>query len=90
LLLTLVDGLIVFLLLEGLALWAWHRRTGQGLAPRDLLPNLLAGGALVLALRCALTPGLTLPALACLGAAGLGHAVDLRRRWAAVSALPPA
>ena len=81
-LVAVVDGLIVLVLLEALALWAWHRRSGAGLAPRELLPNLLAGAALMAALRCALTPGLLLPALACLGAAGIFHAVDLRCRLA--------
>ena len=79
-LVTVVDGLIVLVLLEALALWAWHQRSGGGLSPQALLPNLLAGAALMAALRCALTPGLLLPALACLAAAGLCHALDLRLR----------
>ncbi|EHR69300.1 hypothetical protein BurJ1DRAFT_0409 [Burkholderiales bacterium JOSHI_001] len=55
--------------------WRVHRGAGA-----VLLPNLLAGAALVAALRCALTPGLLLPAPACLGAAGVCHVVDLRQR----------
>jgi hypothetical protein len=85
-LVALVDGLIVFVLLEALLLWAWHRRTGGGLAPREVLPNLLAGAALMLALRCALTPGLLLPALACLAVAGVCHALDLQQRLASARA----
>ena len=48
------DLVIAVLLLEMAALRVWHHRTGAGLAPRALLPNLLAGLCLMLALRAAL------------------------------------
>ena len=42
---SLVDGLLVFVALEAVVLYAWHRRTGGGLGPRTilsvLLPNLV-------------------------------------------------
>ena len=41
---TLVDGLLVFVALEAVVLYAWHRRTGGGLAPRTILSVLLPGG----------------------------------------------
>jgi hypothetical protein len=78
-----VDALIGLVLAEALLLCAWHRLRGRGLPPRELLPNLLAGALLMLALRCALTPGWAWAALACLAGAGLSHAVDLARRLAA-------
>jgi hypothetical protein len=63
----------------GLALWHW--RTGRGLAPAELWPNLLSGLALMAALRAALTgAGWHWVALG-LALSGLAHAVDLRRRW---------
>lgn len=79
-LVALVDALLVFTALEIVALWAWHRVTGRGIALRKVWATLLAGAMLMLALRCALTPGWTLPTLACLAGAGLGHAFDLRGR----------
>ncbi|WP_088280067.1 hypothetical protein [Ideonella sp. A 288] len=79
-LVTIVDALLVFTALEIAALWAWHRVTGRGIALREVWATLLAGAMLMLALRCALTPGWTLPTLACLATAGLGHAIDLRSR----------
>ena len=60
---------------------AWHRRSGLGIAPRDLLPNLLAGAFLVLALGLALAAAWWgWIALSLLGAL-LAHLADLRRRW---------
>ena len=49
-----VDLVIGFTLLEALALWAWHRRTGRGVAPREWGLNLLSGLCLMLAVRGAL------------------------------------
>lgn len=45
-----------------------------------LLPNLAAGLFLVLALRSAVTGDGVLPIAAFLGAAGVAHLLDLRRR----------
>jgi len=75
----LVDFVIALTLLETLVL-AWRgRRTGGGIAPRELALNALAGIGLLLALRAALSPapGLIAPALAF---AGLAHLADLRER----------
>ena len=75
-----VDVAIAVIVLEAVALSAYRRNTGRGLAPRDYLANLLAGLLLMLALRVALAaapwPWI---ALALLGA-GVAHAVDLRAR----------
>lgn len=78
---TLIDLVIAITVLEGLALTAWHRRTGRGMAPVEFWPNLASGLALMLALRAALG-GLPWGFVAAgLLAAGLLHAADLRRRW---------
>ena len=75
------DVIVALTLAEWLALAAWHRRTGGGVAGADLAGNLLAGVCLVLALRCALTEAgwgwIALWLAASLGA----HLADLRRRW---------
>jgi hypothetical protein len=79
----LVDLVLALMVLEGVLLAAYRRRTGRGIAPADLLANLLAGGALLLALRAALTgAGWTSIAL-WLALALLAHVADLARRWRA-------
>lgn len=73
---------MALLLLGAEALWlAWRaRRGGPGLAARDWVWTLLAGGALLVAMRAAVA-GVSLPAVAaCLAVGGLCHAVDLRVR----------
>lgn len=82
----LIDAVILMTLLEGLALAAYHWRTGRGMAPRDFAANLAAGLALMFALRAALGgAGWGLVALG-LSGAGLMHAADLHRRWRRPSA----
>ena len=78
----LIDLVIAMTLLEGVLLAAYHRLTGRGVAPRDLLPALASGLVLMLALRAAMggaAGGAWLAAA--LLASGLAHALDLRRRW---------
>lgn len=78
---ALVDLAIAITLVELLVLCLLHWRTGRGVAPRDLLPNLAAGLCLMAAVRASLT-GAGWPWLAAgLLAAGLAHAVDVKRRW---------
>lgn len=75
------DLILLVLLLEGVALWLFHRRTGRGLPLGAVLPFLLAGAAFALSLRAALTgagwPMVALPLLGALGA----HLWDLAARW---------
>lgn len=85
-----LDGVIALVLLEMAALLAWHQRTGRGLAPRALLPNLLAGLCLMLALRGALVGAHAAWLLAAMAAAGLAHVADLRQRWADLPGRPAA
>jgi hypothetical protein len=76
-----VDVILALVAVEWLVLAAYRRRTGRGIAAADLLPNLLAGAFLLLALRAALSgagrPWITGALLAALCA----HFVDLGRRW---------
>ena len=73
------DLILALLLLEAIGLLAYHRLTGRGVGPAQLLPNVLAGACLVLALRGALV-GAAWPWIAlCLGAALCAHAFDFRR-----------
>ena len=75
------DLILVILVVEAAALAVWHRRTGQGPRPGVLIPNLLAGGTLVLALRTALTGAGWMWTGAALAAALLAHLWDLAARW---------
>lgn len=77
----LVDGVIVFTVIEGLCLVVHHRRTGRGVEPGDFVANMLSGLCLMLALRAALGPGDPWPVLPALLAAGVIHGIDLWRRW---------
>jgi hypothetical protein len=75
------SGLVVniaigFTILELMALLAWRRMTGRGLAPQDYVLNLLSGLCLMLALRSALFAFWAGVAL-CLIAAGVAHLSDL-------------
>ena len=80
------SGGVVLLILGGMVVEAvvlavvWGR-TGRGVAPRVLLPNLVAGGCLVGASGVALRGGWWgwVGALLLLG--GVLHVMDLRGRW---------
>jgi hypothetical protein len=50
-----VDLIVALMVLEGLALMTWRRWSGRGPRALDLVLNLAAGAALLLALRAALT-----------------------------------
>jgi hypothetical protein len=76
----LIDSILVIVALEALLLSLWHRRTGRGLAPRQLLPNLLAGGSLLLALRLGLAGAPAYWLAAALLLALLAHLTDLYLR----------
>lgn len=76
-----VDAILLLTLLEGAALVAWHRRTGGGPVPADVLGNLAAGFCLLLALRATLAHAGWVWIAAVLLGALLAHIYDLRRRW---------
>ncbi|UFZ07695.1 hypothetical protein LQG66_15910 [Bradyrhizobium ontarionense] len=77
----LIDLILAIIAAEfaaGALVW---RRCRRGISPRALLPNLLAGAFLLLALRCALADAPWFWLASCLTAAGLANAADLRQRW---------
>lgn len=76
-----VDLILLLVALEALALLGWRKLRGGGIAPADLLFNLLAGAALLLALRAALAGAGSAWIGAALALALVMHAEDLRRRW---------
>ena len=78
-----VDLILGFMVLEAIALVAYRRSTGKGIARADLLANLFAGFFLLLALRGALMSAAWGWIAACLAAALVAHLADLRRRWQA-------
>jgi hypothetical protein len=76
-----VDLILALTAFELVFLSIYRRLSGRGVAPLELLVNLLSGVFLLLALRCALVGvwwgwiGL------CLLASLLAHSSDLWRRW---------
>ena len=77
----LIEWVIGLSVLEGLALWVYHRATGRGPAVSDFLLNLISGLCLMLALRSAmLNSGWALIAMWML-AAGIAHWTDLWMHW---------
>jgi hypothetical protein len=76
-----IDLILALIALEGVGLLVLRRVTGRGPSAGALLPNLLAGAALLVAMRLALTG--EAPALVGLAllAGLLAHLADLRGRW---------
>ena len=76
-----VDFILLLMVLELAALAAWRATGGSAPGVADVLPYLLSGAALLLALRLSLTDSAwPLIALALL-AAFAAHLFDLYRRW---------
>ena len=80
------SGVIVLLILAGVALEAaalsvLFHRTGRGIPPAILLPNLGAGACLLAAAGAALRGWWWGWIGALLLVGGIMHLVDLRRRW---------
>jgi hypothetical protein len=76
-----IDLILAMVLVEALALLAYRRITGRGIAGPDLIANLLAGACLMLALRAALAGAGWQWIAVCMSAALLAHLADLWRRW---------
>jgi hypothetical protein len=77
----LVDLILIIVAVEAACLLLYWRSRRRGVSPGDLLPNLCAGGFLLLALRLSLGGAGWQLCCASLGAAGIAHLVDLNRRW---------
>ncbi len=78
---ALIDFVLVFTIVEALALTLARRRTGRGLSAAGLGLLLLPGIFLLLALRAALAGGAWPWVPAALLAALIAHLMDLRQRW---------
>lgn len=81
----LIDVVLVATLLEWVVLEIWWRRTGRGLNPVEMRLVLLAGLALMLAVRTVVMQSPWFVTAMLLSAAGLVHLLDLKRRWSASS-----
>jgi hypothetical protein len=80
-----VDAIIALVAVEGIVLVVWRALTGGGLTVAETLANLSSGAALLLALRMAITDGLSASVLALLSVALIAHVADLASRWEAGS-----
>lgn len=77
----LVDLILAMTALECVGLLAYTAWTGRGIAAPDLLPNLLAGACLILALRLAASGAEWTVVGPCMLASLAAHLADLKRRW---------
>jgi hypothetical protein len=77
----LIDLVLLLVAVEFAALALWHAWRRQGIAVRDLLPNLLAGASLLLAARSAFAGAPWPWTLGWLALALVAHVTDLARRW---------
>ena len=75
-----VDAVLAILVVEAVVLAIVLARRPRGPRFLALLPNLLAGLFLLLAVRAGLA-GATVPLLGCLACAGLAHVADLLTRF---------
>jgi hypothetical protein len=76
-----VDLILAIVAVELVAITLyWHARR-RGIAPAHLLPNLMAGALLLLALRLALSDYSWPWYITCLALAGIANVADLRQRW---------
>lgn len=76
-----IDGVIVLTVMEIILLAVIHRRSGRGVAPSEILLNVLSGLSLMFALRIALSDSPLVLVLGALLLAGIFHGLDLLRRW---------
>ena len=76
-----VDIMVVFVVIEVIALIIYWRRTGRGVPTVPLLANVGAGGSLMLALGAALKGLDTSIVALCLVSSLVFHLTDLAIRW---------
>lgn len=76
-----VDLILAIVAVEFVVIAVYWRRTGRGIAPAQLAPNLLAGALLLIALRLALSGSAWPWVVACLALSGIANVADLRGRW---------
>ena len=78
---AIATAIVVFMVLEGLLIAFLHQRTGRGIPMLRLIPTLLAGASLMLALRGALVGAPAMELSVWLAAALVAHIWDLVVRW---------
>jgi hypothetical protein len=76
-----IDLILLLIAAEFIVLGYMRARRRVGPGWRAMLPNLLAGAALLMAVRAAITDATWPWTAVWLAAAGLAHAADLRARW---------
>jgi hypothetical protein len=76
-----VDAILLFTFCEWLFLSWKSTQTQKGLRFADISAGLLPGWLLMLALRFAAPPELTIEVFVCLSLAGVAHAFDFYRRY---------
>ncbi len=79
-----VDCILAFMIVEIAVLIGIRKTTGRGPRALNLIVSVLAGAALLLALRAALTGQPWTVVAAFLGLGLPAHLWDLARRWSAV------
>lgn len=76
----LIDLILVAAVAELCVLYVWLPRSGRDLRLVDLLPNLVAGFALLVAIKLAVSDAPWFWFALCLAVALLAHILDLRQR----------
>ncbi|MEQ8515255.1 MAG: hypothetical protein RIC38_06595 [Chromatocurvus sp.] len=76
-----IDLILLCVLLEGIILLALYRASGRGIPPGKLLPSLIAGFCLFLALRLVLAEAAAHWVALALLAALCAHVSELVLRW---------
>lgn len=76
-----VDAVLLFTFCEWLVLSVVSTRTQKGLRFADISAGLIPGWLLMLSLRFAAPPELSIDVFACLTLAGIAHALDFYRRY---------
>jgi hypothetical protein len=77
----LVDLILIVVALEVLFLIGMWRFANRGVQPADVLPNLISGALMLLALRLTLGGAGWVSPIICLSIAGVVHLYDIGRRW---------
>ena len=76
-----VDAILLFTIGEWLVLSLRSTQTKKGLRFADISAGLLPGWLLMLSLRFAAPPELSIEVFVCLTLAGMAHALDFYRRY---------
>jgi hypothetical protein len=80
-----VDAILLFTAFEWLVLSFKSTKTQKGLRFADISAGLLPGWLLMLALRFAAPPELSIEVFFCLTLAGIAHGLDFYRRYKQIS-----